>query len=141
MPTPQSPVPSPYSLPSLMTSRNAATLALLVGIVGALGGVLFARFGGGTPSTVEVRNVDTVTLVVRLSPPGAPPTRCTLAPGETCSSPFTPGMLVSVWIGPGDPADPATWRIESIGGTIDARSDGTAMEVSGDGLKVMLVEP
>jgi len=124
-----------------MTSRNSATLALLIGILAVLGVVLYFQFGRGVPSTVEVRNVDSVTLVVVLSPPGATPTRCTLAPGESCTSPFTPGMLLAVWIGPSDAADPATWRIDSIGGRIDARSDGTVMEVAGDGLKVTSVQP
>ncbi len=123
-----------------MTTRNAATLALLLGILAALGAVLFAKFAP-SHTTAQVRNTDTATLVVVLTPPGQPPTRCTLQPGELCSAPFVRGMTLSVWIGPADVADPATWRVDGIGGVIDARSTEGAMEIAGPGLQVTPLTP
>jgi hypothetical protein len=113
-------------------------LVLLIGLVIAAGVIFYSRFTPGrVPTTVEVRNVGTEQLVVVVTPPGGAGFRSTVMPGQSCSAPFARGATLSVWIGPGDVGDPATWRIEQLAGPIEARVVGGSMEIAGDGLEVV----
>lgn len=111
--------------------RNIIAVALLLVLLVATTLVIKSRFQG--PSTeIEVRNNSNQLLTVSLGPD---PLGQPVEPGATHAAPFAPGMTVRIWVGPKAEGLPGEWIIDDVRGPIDINVNGSAVELSADGLE------
>ncbi|MDI1290125.1 MAG: hypothetical protein PSX37_09300 [bacterium] len=111
--------------------RNVLAIALLLVLVVATTLVIKSRFQG-PPTEIAVRNTSNQLLTVSLGPD---PLGQPIQPGAIYSAPFVSGMSVRIWVGPKAEGLPGEWIIDDVRGTIDIQLDGSAVQITAEGLE------
>ena len=122
-------------------NRNLVSALVLVALLGAIGGVLYGKFGPRTPPTkITVLNATSKEMGFALTRSSGESVKFKVEPGGNVVTDFQPGVRMDVYFGSDMLRSAGAWVIDNVGGQLEIASEGPEVTISGNGLETRDVQ-